>query len=363
MKPRRFLKGGSGRHLAKTTVPFEPARLSLARELRGLTLTELADRVGMVPVELSRFESGAARPEPAALARLSLALAVPIFFFARSARSARPEGARYFRRHAVEDERIGRQQLARVALLGDLLEFVDERVTLAKDALSSFSPAGHRPHAIEVCAQNVRRRWGLGMEPIADVTRVLEQNGILVQHLPHDADVLDAFSLRTGEFPVIFAAPSRKTAESVRFDKAHELGRLVMHQGSAPRDPQAEAQADRFAAAFLLPARAFASECPRSLDWDKLYRLEQRWRVAMPVLLERAFHLDCLAEPIYRRALSLWKDAGGPELETQELGWETPELLARAFELLREDWPFDRVADELSLTRVDLALVTAVSAP
>ncbi len=67
------------------TTGFTPARLTLAREMAGLDLTELADRIDATPSAVSQFESGKARPKTETLLRMALALAAPPTFFAAPA--------------------------------------------------------------------------------------------------------------------------------------------------------------------------------------------------------------------------------------------------------------------------------------
>lgn len=62
---------------------FDPDRLTIARELRGLTKQELAEKIGRTPSAVSQFESGRARPDGQSVGRLMLALSVPASFFAK----------------------------------------------------------------------------------------------------------------------------------------------------------------------------------------------------------------------------------------------------------------------------------------
>jgi transcriptional regulator with XRE-family HTH domain len=66
-----------------TAALFNRHNLRTARELRGLTQTQLASRVGSVAsASISQFEKGHARPSAATLERLAQELEVPITFFA-----------------------------------------------------------------------------------------------------------------------------------------------------------------------------------------------------------------------------------------------------------------------------------------
>ncbi len=69
-----------------------------------------------------------------------------------------------------------------------------------------------------------------------------------------------------------------KAWSRTRFDAAHELGHLVMHVDANPGSIDLESEANRFAAAFLLPKETFARECPNWLDWKLLRELKTRWQ-------------------------------------------------------------------------------------
>lgn len=71
--------GGQSIHLA--THLFRSERLTLARELRGLTKSALADRVSKTPSAISQFESGRVHPDVKSVAALALALGVEPRFF------------------------------------------------------------------------------------------------------------------------------------------------------------------------------------------------------------------------------------------------------------------------------------------
>src|SRR5258707_52152 len=61
---------------------FNPASLTIAREYRGFLKNELAAKLEVTPSAITQFESGAARPNPATLARAAVVLGFPLSFFA-----------------------------------------------------------------------------------------------------------------------------------------------------------------------------------------------------------------------------------------------------------------------------------------
>lgn len=109
---------------------------------------------------------------------------------------------------------------------------------------------------------------GLGEAPIANMVHLLETKGVRVFSLVEDCHELDAFSTWLDGTPFVFLN-TRKSAERSRMDAAHELGHLVLHRVGRPQGKEAEEEATRFGAAFLMPrasptaTRWFSSCCPR----------------------------------------------------------------------------------------------------
>ena len=60
---------------------FNPARLTLARQRRGMNKTALASAVGVTPRSIANYESGAIAPPTGTIAILSSTLGFPETFF------------------------------------------------------------------------------------------------------------------------------------------------------------------------------------------------------------------------------------------------------------------------------------------
>ena len=131
------------------------------------------------------------------------------------------------------------------------------------------------PQQIEEAAMNTRSLWGLGLDaPVANVTRAAERAGAVVAHFASASDKVDATSC-PGTRPVIVRSSAKQSATRLRWDIAHELGHLVLrHDASADDVDEHEAQADKFAGAFLVPAAPFIREFPKGgrLPWQELFR-------------------------------------------------------------------------------------------
>jgi Zn-dependent peptidase ImmA (M78 family) len=185
---------------------------------------------------------------------------------------------------------------------------------------------------IEQAADRTRAAWGLGGDvPIKNVTRAVENAGVPVTRFDGLSDKVDAFS-HFGQRSLIVLndkAPSR-----TRWDIAHECGHLSLHVGAdASMVASLEAEAHRFAGAFLLPRAGFVREFSSMArwNWESLLRLKMRWRVSLAALVRRAFDLRLIDALRYRYAYKYMSVQGWLRHEPDELEAEEPELIHNAF--------------------------------
>ena len=320
---------------------FHPPRLTLARELRGLTKAELAAKVGKSAAAIGQFEGGGrstCRPDAKTLATLALALGVPVGFFTRQA-PAKPldvDGC-HFRSLRSASQRERRRLIARGSILCDLLQVLEDHVEFPLERVSAAAQSVASEREIEDCAIAVRRAWGLGLGPIPNMVQLLESRGVVVTHIPDACASVDAFSTWHEGRPVVFLLMEKGSTSRTRFDAAHELGHLIMHADAAPGNPDLESQANRFASAFLLPRDSFGAECPTWLKWEHLYELKRRWRVSVAALVRRARDLGRISEASYRRAYVHMNRTGERRRERDEPPFEEPKLIMKAIEAVQPE--------------------------
>ncbi len=308
-----------------------PQRITLARELRGLTKTELAHRINKTPGAISHFEQGRTQPDAATLGALSLCLGVPVEFFRQPLQTQRLALEEcHFRSLRSASQRERRQLLAFGTLLCELARKLERDVELPEFDLEPQPVADGE--GIEERALEVRRSWGLGDGPILEPIRLLEQRGVIVSLVPEACMRVDAFSGWQAGRPFVFLLGGSQPSRS-RFDASHELGHLVMHTDVVPGDRQTEREADRFAGAFLLPKEGFLRDWhgrrPRLRDF---YEMKAHWRVSAAALIRRAYDLGCISQSSYHRLFRHRAASRDQWIGANELELEGPSMLAQAIE-------------------------------
>lgn len=342
---------------------FIPERLVEAREARGMTITQLADLVGVSKAAVSQYEHGLHAPRPDTVEKLADRLNLPEHFFYRPAENGAPN-AIFFRSFSSLTKRDRGRSARRLVWLQNLTRFLEEYIEFAPVKVPDLdigpNPASASLDTIEEIAGEARRFYGLGNGPITNMTLLLENHGFLISHQEFEADVMDADST-VGQDGRPFITLNPRMAARQRFNLAHELGHIVMHRSIQP-EPQniktLEEQAHRFASAFLLPARSYLTEfAVASLEVFKSLKL--RWGVSIAAQLHRCQSLGAVSES---RATLLWKKIsrlGWRKLEPLDMelaATEKPKFLADSVRLLIDSGIMtkEQVRDAMALSGSDI---------
>jgi Zn-dependent peptidase ImmA (M78 family)/transcriptional regulator with XRE-family HTH domain len=284
-------------------VTFNGARVKVGRALLGLTQRELAERIAVAHGLISEFENSTTEPKGSVLDALAVVLQVTSDFFFQPDLIELRDAHANFRSRISASERLKKQVLARASLFATLLQYV--RPTLP--VFPSFNVPRIVPNNIddvERVAAECRQFWSLDLDaPMGGmVIRALERAGVVTMSIDCEtADKIDAFS-SYGDVNLVVLNSEKGSVSRTTFDAAHELAHGVMHRDSAAPLDQKEAEANRFASAFLLPARAFGEEFVEGgrTDWAYLLELKARWQVSLQAILYRAHQLDLIDVATYR---------------------------------------------------------------
>jgi Zn-dependent peptidase ImmA (M78 family)/DNA-binding XRE family transcriptional regulator len=288
---------------------FDPARLTQARHLAGVTKRWVAEQVGVSSVAVGQWEAKAHPPRPDHVIRLAEALDVEPRFFGLGRPYARLDSsAAHFRSLRKTPAHQRAKAIAFAEQVWELTQALERRVELPRVDLPGFS-AGEvlTPSKTPAeAARALRTDWRVGDRHVPRLVRLMERHGIVVTLASFAGDstaTVDAFSTSNLPRPLVVLTPDR--ADDVyrhRFTSAHELGHLVLHGGDEPAGAAKEKEADEFAAEFLMPVDAIHAELPKRLDFQALDRLSHSWGVSVEALVYRCHEAGVVSEGAYRRA-------------------------------------------------------------
>lgn len=287
--------------------------IQTARRARGLTQPEVAEAAGVSQAALSRYENGERTPDADVLGGLAAALGVTpeLLESAGKMRGAMAVDA-HMRRRQTAKPTIWRQLEAKLNMLRLHTRYLFEEVSLhAEQIVPRFDPVETLP---EDAARLARMQWRMPLGPVIDLIGWIEAAGCVVIEEDFDTARVDGLSQWVGDHPVILMNRSSPT-DRKRLTLAHELGHLCLHSVEVTED--LEAEANRFAAEFLMPAEMIRPQL-RNLSLGRLYDLKREWGVSMQALIERAYSLKVMT-PTQRT--SLYK-------RFSSMGWRTREPIS-----------------------------------
>lgn len=96
-------------------------------------------------------------------------------------------------------------------------------------------------------------------------------------------------------------------------DAAHELGHLVMHRNldmGTSATKEIEAEANRFASAFLMPKSTMLKYTPRGFSLRDAVALKKRWKVSVAAFIYRSHDIGSLTDWQYHNLFKQLSSAG-----------------------------------------------------
>ena len=260
----------------------------LAREIRGLTQSGLAEKLGISQGKVSKLEDGLLKVSESDVLALARTLAFPPSFFFKDD-APRSSFTWFYRKRASIPQKTLSQFNARVCWRLAQIERLRRKTEMDMRSLPFCDPEEYPGGPAQIAAQ-IRQFLGVPPGPVKDLVNLLENAGIFVVEEDFGTTKLDGVNAFTqGGSPVIFLNSAFPRSRRV-FTAVHELGHLIMHR--LPR-PGAEDETNEFTAEFLLPKDQIRPDF-RSCDkitLDTLSRLKLKWRVSIGALLKRALML------------------------------------------------------------------------
>jgi len=310
-------------------------RIKQARELIGMTQTELANRIGVKQSAISQIEKGEFEPSEDLLRAIANETGFLPSFFEKEPIDNFPIGSLSYRskRSITAREETKAYQYAKV-----IYEQIKRMIVQVADVPNIRLPKlnGENPN---IAAQVTRASLGIAPDtPIKNLIHLAEINGIYIFNLPLILPKIDAFSTwaELDEERPIIAISYGKPMDRIRFSIAHEMGHLVLHQAIRNQIKIVEKEANEFASEFLLPDTAMRNELIPPLSLTGLARMKARWGVSMQAIIYRAKDLKIITERQFKYLNTQMAAHGWKKREPTNLDatLEIPHLVRRMVEAL-----------------------------
>lgn len=347
-----------------------PARIKEARISRGLSLSQLSEFIGVSSQAISQYELGTSRPSATVLMKLIEILGFPLNYFKK------PKGifckdcsnsATYFRSMKSTPKKLKYAYEIRIDWIDEIYQFLNQYINFPEINIPEFKDLLNDRldyETIEEIALSLRKYWGIEKAPIINLSELLEKNGFVIGNINFSNKKIDAFSRWFNNVPYIVLETDNSSAVRNRFDLAHELGHLILHQNideDSIRNKNVldkiEDEANCFAGAFLLPNNSFAEEV-MSTSLEHFVILKKRWKVSIQAMIKRCENLNLLTESQVRYLFMQISKKGLRRKEPLDdtLQFENPYLIKQAIKLLIENEVLspDDIVEEISLNKDEI---------
>lgn len=305
-------------------------RLKLARSASGLSLRELQEEIGnlVTAQAIGKYERGEDMPSSGVLSALARALNVSEDYLLATDDMVLD---------GVEFRKKGIASKKEEAFVEGRALHLLERYLTVEDALGLASVVWDRPFEApypikdmadaESAARAIRTHWGLGIDPIQNLSELLEERGIKILSADlADIDGLTAKVKRKNGDPVpVIVIKANTWAERKRFTLAHELGHMLM---AARPGADAEKAANRFAGAFLMPVEALWREIGKqrtAISFGELAQLKELFGASFQAITYRCRDLGILNEAAFKRMFQSFNQQGWRKPPYEEPGAMNPD--------------------------------------
>ena len=315
---------------------FNHHMLTLARDSRGVTQAELADRTQIGQGTLSKYETGVLEVPDDYAEDAGRALNYPAKFFFQSGRLFGFPPFHYRRRKKLSSKALGKivaeMNIRRMHVQKLSVSFQNKsnRFIPEIDA-DEFQGRTNRVATVDDLARSLRESWMLPAGPIENVVEIIEENGGIVILCDFGTDLLDAMSQRVDGLPVLFFINANAPMDRIRHTLCHELAHMVLHTTTFKDDEEMEREADEFAGAFLLPSDDVRKQL-RRFDLPHLANMKAYWKVSMASIAYRAHKLKLITDYQNKK---FWIDMGKLGYRRREPN-EPPREIPRALHQMVE---------------------------
>ena len=332
------------------------ARLQRARKAAGLSLRGMADALGVSHTLIVKYEAGTLTPNSQQLLGLAKRCGVKVEYFLRPA-TLNPLGVEYrqkSRQSAKERYRIEGAVLDLAERRFELEQLFPTPPTAAFALPKGLPTVVDDLAGVEAVADNLRKSWALGKDPIGCMVDVLEAHGIRIFPSSGCEKRFDGLMMHldagtAGTWPIVLL-DDQWPGDRQRFTLAHELGHLVLHDRL--KGLKEEAACNTFAGAFMLPAdvlRQHLGERRTQLEPRELYLIKKAYGVSMACVVYRAKDAGIITDAYYNSWMFLRRQKGWATKEPgDQLLPEQPHAFEHlVYHALAEDYIGESKAAEL----------------
>lgn len=320
-------------------------KLKEARLAKGYSTALLANLLGVTAQAINKYEHNACQPSNEILNKYVYFLEFPIEFFYESNEHLGSSTKILFRTMKTANDLDKEKLIVRSKWLQRIYNIIESYVDFPQVLIKQVGfKDEYDNNDIESIANYARKLLNVPEGPIVNLTTIIENAGGIIVRMPVNINKTDACSQWYENRPLFFLTSDKMCAVRSRFDLAHELGHFLLHYveqdhiSTKKQHEKREAEANRFASAFLLPEKEFSKDI-YSTSIQSFINLKQKWKVSIGAMIYRCKDLNLLSE---NQISYLWRQLSSKGYKKREplddiLKPEDPFILKSAIEILNSE--------------------------
>lgn len=298
----------------------------IARETRGLTQYELAEKLAISPAHMSKMEQGSVEIYEEYIGKLVDILDYPKSFFYQEFEPMAP--ILIHRRRNIVAQKLITQIDAQINVYSMHISKVSHELGMRFNAIPCID--SEKFGSPFNCAKELRRIWKLKEPVIENLSKIIEEHGIMIIAFNFGTDRVDSRTVITPDGQAIIYLNKSLLGDRLRFSLAYELAHLIMHHCALPSmDRDIGSEANKFAAEFLMPEKDIKKDMKETVNLDLLGKLKLKYKVSMQSLVYRADDLEIITDNQKRYLIQQFNQLKIRKREPQEydITKEQPYLL------------------------------------
>lgn len=324
---------------------FNGARLKAARQYNAMTISDVANALGISNQSISQFENNKTEPKLENVFLLSNLLGFPREYFYEKDEFDVTIGNTYFRSLASTSKKERNAQVERVKLLSQIYEAIQEYISFPRFDLEVQEEANP-----EQLADYVREQWCLGRKPIYNLIDIMERHGIVITNAFEENKDIDAYShvevINRNSVPIVVLGYETNIFRQ-HFNAAHELGHILtdgkyeLEELSKAEYRDMEKYMNRFAGALLVPEELLREDLRGNGKTDIRYYIElkKKYRVSAQALIVRSNQIGAITANQYQYLMKQMSQRNYRKNEPLDDAYQLilPRYLKQAMSMIKND--------------------------
>lgn len=282
-------------------------RLRTARQIKGMTMEQLAKKASLSKQAISKFEAGLLKASSETIIKMANAMDIPQEFFFNedvSGLEIKLVGVSHRERQKLDEVEFVEIKNMAVDFLIRIMEVerIGDQMLEFNNPIADLEIRNRKD--VEKAVKQLRKKWHLGNVQIPNVTDLLESKGVKMLEVAK-SESFEGFAAWAGTIPIIVINSSIKEITRIRFTTLHELGHIVL-QFKELDEITIERLCNAFSGELLFSTEALIIELGSNrsrIAIEELKNIKEKYGISASAIILSAYKANVINYDTFRK----WK--------------------------------------------------------